>query len=141
MGERYISRRTNQDNPCFCAQTSSTRTVDTPVLDYVLSEIYPAATCDDVSHEGLSVAINLCLIIMTIIRALLVTFSLLHPVAAGCPLAVVVIRIFTFDCKQFIILLQWAVRAGICQKNRLVIIDIWFPIIRSCRRVNCLGKL
>jgi len=36
----------------------------------------------------------------------------------------VVIGIFTFDCEQFIILLQWAVRAGICEKNRLTIIDI-----------------
>jgi hypothetical protein len=67
---------------------------------------------------------------MTIVPVFLVTFSLLHLVAADCPLVVVVIGVFTFDCEQFIILLQWAVRAGICEKNRLSIIDIWFPIIR-----------
>lgn len=67
---------------------------------------------------------------MTIIPAFLVTLSLLHRVAADCPFVVVVIGIFFFDCEQFIILLQWAVRAGICEKNRLSIIDIWFPIIR-----------
>jgi hypothetical protein len=78
---------------------------------------------------------------MAIIRAVFVTLSLLRPVAADRPLVVVVIGIFTFDCEQFIILLQWAVRAGICKKNRLIIIDIWFPIFRIRRRVNCLGKL
>jgi hypothetical protein len=69
---------------------------------------------------------------MTIIMAFSVTLSLLHGVAADCPfvVVVVVIGIFFFDCEQFIILLQWAVRAGICEKNRLSIIDIWFPIIR-----------
>ena len=68
---------------------------------------------------------------MIIVPVFLVTLSLLHRVAAECPLVVVVIGIFfTFDCEQFIILLQWAVRAGICEKNRLSIIDIWFPIIR-----------
>jgi hypothetical protein len=78
---------------------------------------------------------------MTIIPAFLVKLSLLHPVTADCPFVVVIIGIFTFDCKKFIILLQWAVRAGICEKNRLIIIDIWFSIIRIWRRVNCLGKL
>jgi len=67
---------------------------------------------------------------MTIVRVFLVMLSLLHPVAADCPLVVVVIRIFTFDCEQCVILLQWAVRAGICEKNRLSIIDVWLPIIR-----------
>jgi hypothetical protein len=65
-----------------------------------------------------------------IIPAFLVKLSLLHPVTADCPLVVVLIGIFTLDCKQFIILLQCAVRTGICEKNRLIIINIWFPIIR-----------
>lgn len=144
-GMRDILSQTNQDDPCFCAQTSSTRPVRaSPVLDHVLSdirEIYPAASRVDVSHEALSIAISLCPIVMTIIRVFLVRLSLFHPVAADCPLVVVVIGIFTFDCKQFLVLLQWAARAGICEKNRLIIIDIWFPKIRIWRRVNRLGKL
>jgi hypothetical protein len=60
---RYILSRTNQDDPCFCAQTSSTRPVSaSPVLDHVLSdirEIHPAATRVHVSHEALSIAIRL----------------------------------------------------------------------------------
>jgi hypothetical protein len=120
---------TNQDDPGFCTQISSTRVVGaSPVLDHVLSdirEIYPTATRVDVSHEALSIVVNLYPIIMSIIiRAFLVTLSLLHLVATHSPLVLVVVGIFTFDCKQFIILLQWAMRAGICEKNRLIIIDI-----------------
>lgn len=127
---------TNQDDPCFCAQTSSNRPVSAFPALAVLSdirEIYPTATRIDVSHEALSILINLCPIIMTIFRAFLVALSLLDLVAADCPLFVVVIGIFTFDCEQLFILLQWAMRAGICEKNRLIIIDIWFPIIRILR--------
>jgi hypothetical protein len=68
---------------------------------------------------------------MTIIPVVfLVMLSLLHLVAADYPFVVVIIGVFTFDCEQLVILLQWAVRAGICEKNRLSVIDIWFPIIR-----------
>jgi hypothetical protein len=53
---------------------------------------------------------------MTIVPVFLVTLSLLHPVTNDHRLVVVlVIGIFLFDCKQFSILLQWAVCAGICE--------------------------
>jgi hypothetical protein len=137
--------RTNQDDSCFCAQTSSTRSVSaSPVLDHALPdirEIYPAATRVDVSHKALSIAISLYLIIMIIIPVVFVSLSLLHSVAADCPPVVVLIGIFTFDCEQFIILLQRVVRAGICEKDRLIIIDIWLSIIRIWRGVNGIGKL
>jgi hypothetical protein len=89
-----------------------------------------------VSHEASSITIRLSPIFMIIVRIFWVTLSDHRRLLLG-----VAVGIFAFDCEQFIIMfLQWAVRAGICEKNGLIIINVWFPEIGIWRRVNCLGK-
>ena len=141
QGDRFWVERTNQDDPCFRAQVSSFGPA-CPVLNHVLSkvrEIYPAAARVDVPHEALSITVKLCPIILTIIRVFLVRFLLLRSVTSDRH-RLVLVWIF-FDHKQFVVLSQWAVRAGICEKNRLIIVYVCIAKIGIWRRVNCLGKL
>ena len=78
---------------------------------------------------------------MTIVRVFLDRFFFLRSVTSDRRLVLLILIWMFFDYEQFIILLQWAVRAGICEENRLVIIDVCFPKIGIWRRVNRLGEL
>jgi hypothetical protein len=90
-----------------------------------------------VSHEALSVTIMFRPIIISIVRVFVLTHSQLHMVTALHQL----VGITAFDCEQLFILLRHAVRAGIREKYRLIIVHIWFPNTSIWVRVNCLCEL
>jgi len=108
-----MTRTTDQDDSCFRAQAPLTRPGN-PILDHILSgigKIYPAATRMGISHETLSVAITLRLIIVPIVRVFLIALS---PIMSDPHLFV---RITAFHREQLIVLLRLVVCAGICEKD------------------------
>ena len=91
-----------------------------PILKRVLPrvrEIYPAAAGVDISHENILVAVSFYFVLVAV---------------------VVAIDIFSLDCEQFLVLL---VRAGISEKDRLVIVDVGLPGSRIWCGMDRLRKL
>ena len=94
-------RSTDQNDARLRTQTLS-GSRGSPILKRVLPrvrEIYPAAAGVDISHENILVAVSFYFVL-------------------------VAIDIFSLDCEQFLVLL---VRAGISEKDRLVIVDVGLP--------------
>ena len=98
-------RSTDQNDARLRTQTLS-GSRGSPILKRVLPrvrEIYPAAAGVDISHENILVAVSFYFVLVAV---------------------VVAIDIFSLDCEQFLVLL---VRAGISEKDRLVIVDVGLP--------------
>ena len=100
-------RSTDQNDARLRTQTLS-GSRGSPILKRVLPrvrEIYPAAAGVDISHENILVAVSFYFVLVAVAVA-------------------VAIDIFSLDCEQFLVLL---VRAGISEKDRLVIVDVGLP--------------
>ena len=98
-------RSTDQNDARLRTQTLSDSR-GSPILKRVLPrvrEIYPAAAGVDISHENILVAVSFYFVLVAV---------------------AVAINIFSLDCEQFLVLL---VRAGISEKDRLVIVDVGLP--------------
>ena len=98
-------RSTDQNDARLRTQTLS-GSRGSPILKRVLPrvrEIYPAAAGVDISHEDILVAVSFYFVLVAV---------------------AVTIDIFSLDCEQFLVLL---VRAGISEKDRLVIVDVGLP--------------
>lgn len=98
-------RSTDQNDARLRTQTLS-GSRGSPILKRVLPrvrEIYPAAAGVDISHEDILVAVSFYFVLVAV---------------------AVAIDIFSLDCEQFLVLL---VRAGISEKDRLVIVDVGLP--------------
>lgn len=98
-------RSTDQNDARLRTQTLS-GSRGSPILKRVLPrvrEIYPAAAGVDISHENILVAVSFYFVLVAV---------------------AVAIDIFSLDCEQFLVLL---VRAGISEKDRLVIVDVGLP--------------